>query len=104
MVKLKKTEKRDKYHDLARELKKLWSITLTAILIVIGALGKISKGLVEDLERRGRLETIQTTALLILEEEESWRLGQTWCHSDSNEKPSTKSDVKTSQKSRIIIL
>ena len=37
------------------------------ILIVIGALGTIPKGLVkrlEDLEIRGQVETIQTTALL----------------------------------------
>ncbi len=37
------------------------------ILIVIGALGTVTKGLVqrlEELEIRGRVETIQTTALL----------------------------------------
>ena len=37
---------------------------VTVILIVIGALGTITKGLMkelEDLERRGRVETIQTT-------------------------------------------
>ena len=40
---------------------------VTVILIVIGALDKIPKGLVkklEDFEKRGRMETIQTTALL----------------------------------------
>ena len=37
------------------------------IAIVIGALGTVNKGLIkgmEDLEIRGRVETIQTTALL----------------------------------------
>ena len=65
-VKLKENEKRDKYIDLAREMKKLWDIKVTMIPIVTGALGT---GLVlglEDLEIRGRLETIQTTALLRL--------------------------------------
>ena len=40
---------------------------LTVISILIGALGKVNKGLVqrsEDLKIGGRLETIQTTTLL----------------------------------------
>ena len=68
-VKLKESEKRDKYLDLARELKKLWNKKVTVIPIVIGALGAVTKGLIkrlEDLERRGWEETIQTTALLRL--------------------------------------
>ena len=43
------------------------------IPVVIDALGTVTKGLVqrlEDLEIRGRMETIQTTAYW----EESWRL------------------------------
>ena len=65
--KLKECEKRDKYLDLARELKKLWNIKVTIIPIVIGAFGTVTKGLLkgqEDLEVAGRVETIQTTALL----------------------------------------
>ena len=52
--------------DLARELKKLWNIKVMIIPIVIGALGTVTKGLLpglEDLEIRGWVETIQTTAL-----------------------------------------
>ena len=66
-VKLKDVEKKDKYLDLARELKKLWNMQMTIIPIVIGAFGTITKGLLkglEDLEIGGRVETIQTTALL----------------------------------------
>ena len=40
---------------------------VTVIPIVIGALGSVTKGLIkglEDLEIRGRVETIQTTPLL----------------------------------------
>ena len=40
-VKLKESKKRDKYQDLARELKKLWNMKATVIPIVIGALGTI---------------------------------------------------------------
>ena len=64
---LKESEKKDKYFDLARELKKLWNMKVTIVPIVIGALGTITKGLLkvlEDLEIGGRVDTIQTTALL----------------------------------------
>ena len=66
-IKLKECEKRDKYLDLARELKKLWNMKVTIVSIVIGAFGTITKGLLkglEDLEVGGRVETIQMTALL----------------------------------------
>ena len=66
-IKLKENEKKDKYLDLIRELKKLWNIKVTFIPIVIGAFDIDSKGLLkgrEDLEIRGRVETIQTTTLL----------------------------------------
>ena len=64
-IKLKEYEKKYKYLDLARELKKLWKVTI--IPSVIGAFGTVTKGLLkglEDLEVGGRVETIQTTALL----------------------------------------
>ena len=41
----KESEKKNKYLDLARELKKLWSMQVTVIPIVIGAFGTITKGL-----------------------------------------------------------
>ena len=61
------SEKRDKYLNLARGLKKLWNLKMTIIPIAIGALGTVTKGLVqglEDLEIRGRGETVQTSVLL----------------------------------------
>ena len=66
-IDLRECEKKDKYLDLARELKKLWNMKVTIMPIVIGALGTITKGLLkglEDLEIGGRTETIQTAALL----------------------------------------
>ena len=66
-TKLKECEKRDKYLDLARELKKLWNMKVTIIPIVIGTFGTVTKGLLkglEDLEVGDRVENIQTTALL----------------------------------------
>ena len=60
-VKIKENEKRDKYLDLARELKKVWNMKVTVIPIVTGPLGTVSKGLIEGkegLEIRGRAETL----------------------------------------------
>ena len=66
-INLKKCEKKDKYLDLAREFKKLWSMKVTIVPIVIGAFGTITKRLfkgLEDLEVGGRVETLQMTVLL----------------------------------------
>ena len=66
-INLKECEKKDKYFDLARELEKLWNMKVTIVLIVIGALCTVTKGLLKslvDVEVGGRIETIQMTALL----------------------------------------
>ena len=64
-IKLKESEKKDKYLDLARESKKIWNMKVTIIPIVIDAFGIVPKGLLkglEELEIGRRVETIQTTA------------------------------------------
>ena len=38
-LKLKESDKKDKYEDLARELKKLWNMKVTVVSIVTSALG-----------------------------------------------------------------
>ena len=101
-IKLKECEKREKYLDLARELKKLLNVKVTIVPIVIGAFGTITKGLLrglEELEFGRQVETIQMTALLwtarILRRVKYWeelntekRFEETGCHSNSSEKPS----------------
>ena len=42
-IKLKGCGKKDKYLDLARELKKLWNMKVTIIPIVIVAFGTVTK-------------------------------------------------------------
>ena len=67
MIIIVECEKRDKYLDLARELKKLWNMKVTIIPILIGAFGTVTKGLLkglEDFEVGGLVETTQTTVLL----------------------------------------
>ena len=61
---------------------------VTVISIVIGAFGRVTKDLVqglEDLEIRGQVETIQTTALL-RSARIPRRVLETCCHSDSSGK------------------
>ena len=66
-TKLKEFEKKEKYLDLASEVKKLWNIKVTIVPIVIVAFCTVTKRLLkglEDLDVGGQAETIQTTALL----------------------------------------
>ena len=46
-IKLKENKKKDKYLDLARELKKLWSMKVSIIPIVIGVFGTVTEGLLK---------------------------------------------------------
>ena len=45
MIKMKECEKKDKYLDLARELKKLKNMKVSIVPIVIGAFGTVTDGL-----------------------------------------------------------
>ena len=65
--KIKENKKINKYLDLARELRKLWNMSMMVISFVFGVLGMVPKDLErepEELEIRGRIESIQTTELL----------------------------------------
>ena len=65
-IKLKESEKKDKYLKLIGELKKSWNMKVTIIPIVIRDFGTAPKGLLkgqEDLEVGGQVETIETTTL-----------------------------------------
>ena len=103
-VKIKESEKIHKYLDLARELKKQWKMRVKIKLIIVNALGTVSKSLekgLEKLEISRTIETIQSTALLrsawILKE--LWRSQETCCHSDSSERPPADPSVKKLAKS-----
>ena len=66
-VKTKENEKRDRYLDLAREIKTLLNLKVMLIPIVVGALGLLRKGLesrLEELEIGELIEIIQTISLL----------------------------------------
>ena len=106
---LKKVERNISTSTLQGNFKKLWNMKVTIISIVICVLGTVTKGLIqglEELEITGRVETIQTTALLrsarLLR-----RVLETWENllvSNSRERPSTLADGKISQGVIIIII
>jgi len=57
----------DKYHNLAKEIERLWKVEASVIPIIIGALRTISRGLQEKLrtlEITTKVELIQKVALL----------------------------------------
>ena len=95
-VKLRKSGKREKYLDLARGLKKPWSMKVIVIPVVIGGFNTVTRGLLqglEDFEIRGRVETIQTIALL--RSTRILRRGLETCgHFTSSEKPPANVGVK----------
>ena len=65
-MKIKGNNKRDKYFKRSKK-KKLWNIKVTVIPVVIGCTQNNSQRLgklLENLEIRGRADTIQTTSLL----------------------------------------
>ena len=96
-IKLKEWKRKDKYFDLARELKKLWNMKVTIIPIVIGAFGTVTKGLLkEDLADEWRPSKQQHYWKRPEYWEESWRLEETCSHSVSSERPSANADVKNS--------
>ena len=63
-IKLKECEKKEKYLDLARELKKLWNMKVTIIPIVTWTFGTVTKGLLKGIREWRKSGDIQTTALL----------------------------------------
>ena len=95
-IKLKECEKKVKCHDLARELKKQWNMK------VIDAFGTVTKRILKelkDLEAGGRLETIQTPALLRMARilKRVLELEETCCHSNLSERLSANADMKNTQ-------
>ena len=90
-IKLKECEKKYKYLDLARDLKKLWNMKVTIIPIVNGAFGtwKLADGW-RPSKRQHYWERLEYW-------EESWKLKEDCYHSNSSERPSANAYVKNSK-------
>ena len=66
-VEQKELEKKEKYQDLARELKKIWNMKATVTPVVIGALGAIPKKLKKGLQDLGietKIVELQKSAVI----------------------------------------
>ena len=104
-MKIKESEKIDKYLDLARGLKKLWNMEMAVISIVVSTLGMVPKSL-GKLEIRERIETIQTTALLssaTILERVPRRLETTYCHFDFSKQKKKKKKKKITNRSHKVL-
>ena len=75
-VKLNESEKKNKHLDHAMELKKLWDMKVTIILIEIGVHGTVTKGLIQGVEDEWKQHYWDRPEY----REESWRLEETCCH------------------------
>ena len=63
----KEMEKIEKYHDLARELRKLWNMKVKVIPIIIGTLGTTPRQVKKRLEVIGietRVKELQKTVII----------------------------------------
>ena len=79
--------------NIARESEKLWNMKVTFIPIVIGTLSTITELLIkglEDSEIRGLLNYCDRSEYW----EESWRVEEFCCDSNSSERPSANADIK----------
>ena len=85
------------------------NMKVTVIQIVFGALRTVTKELVPGLETWKLEDEWRPSKLQHYKDrpeywEKSRKLEETWCHSNSSEKPSANAGVKNSQKSKIIMI
>ena len=66
-VKEKEFEKAEKYHNLARELRRMWEVKTNVVPVVLGALGTVPlrlKGILKGIGVDTSISFIQKSALL----------------------------------------
>ena len=101
-VKIKESEKRDKYLDLTRELRKPGKSMVTVMPVVTGAPGIVSKVLMKGRKvwksraelRYSELQNCQDRLEYL---RESWTHEKTCCLSKVSERPFTSTDNRNSQ-------
>ena len=101
-IKLKEFEMKDKYLDLSRELKKTMEHAGDNCINYNWCVWIVTTGLLKGLEDWKLADEWWPFKQLHYWErpeywEESWRLKETCCHSNSSEKPSANTDVKNSK-------
>ena len=56
-IALKEIEKKSKYKDLELEIQRMWHLKTIVIPVVVGALGTVKKGMVENIEKVAKRAT-----------------------------------------------
>ena len=57
-IALKEIERKSKYKDLELEIQKMWHKETLVIPVVVGALGTVKKGMVEDIKKVSERTTV----------------------------------------------
>ena len=92
-MKIKENEKRDKYLDLAREFRKLWTMMVTVILIVTDTLRMGTEKVGNRMMNRGRPDY----SIIEISQNTEKSPEETCCHSNFSERWSAYAGVKNLQ-------
>ena len=65
-IALKETEKKNKFKDLELEIERMWHMRTEVIPVVVGALGTIKKGMIENIKRVSERATVTETQKIFM--------------------------------------